>query len=163
MLWGTICVICLKAHVKSIQGVLGCQSGWCHEPGSYKACPNEAVTSFLCLHKRSVWNCPCLIWCCLPVFNYWEMASKQQQAFRKCVHPCPCYLMGGDTHVLHVACLGEEHARSALESTAMCFPCRYSDPAWRSFTVRALRLAFPRALVPLLLRHSEGCSPGVRK
>ncbi len=78
------------------------QSGWRHEPGSYKACPNEAVTSFLCLHKRSVWNCPCLIWCCLSVFNYSEMASMQQQAFRMCVHPCPRYLTGGDTHVLSV-------------------------------------------------------------
>ncbi len=28
----------------------------------------------------------------LSVFNYSEMASKQQQAFRMCVHPCPCYL-----------------------------------------------------------------------
>ncbi len=28
---------------------------------------------------------------------------------------------------------------------------------------RTLRLAFPRALVPLLPRHSEGCGPGVRK
>ncbi len=45
MLWGTLCVICLEAHMKSIQGVMGCQSGCRHEPGSYKACPNEAVTS----------------------------------------------------------------------------------------------------------------------
>ncbi len=44
--------------------------------GSYKACPNETVTSLLCLHKRSVWNWPCLIWCCLSVLNYSEMASK---------------------------------------------------------------------------------------
>ncbi len=50
------------------------------------------------------------------------MASKQQQAFRMCVHPCPHYLTGGDTHVLCVACLGEEHARSALES-ACCEHC----------------------------------------
>ncbi len=47
-------------------------------------------------------------------------------------------------------------------STAMCFPCERSDPAWRSFA-RTLRLAFPRALVPLLLRHGEGCGPRVRK
>ncbi len=33
-------MICLEAHVKSIQGVMGH-----HVPGSYKACPNEAVTS----------------------------------------------------------------------------------------------------------------------
>ncbi len=32
----------------------------------------------------------------------------------------------------------------------MCFPCRRSDPTWRSFA-RTLRLAFPRALVPLCL------------
>ncbi len=49
-----------------------------------------------------------------------------------------------DTHILSVACLAEEHARSALESTAMCFPCGHSDPTWRSFPMRALRLAFPR-------------------
>ncbi|CAM4528872.1 unnamed protein product [Leuciscus chuanchicus] len=41
------------------------------------------------------------------------MASKQQ--YRVCVHPCPRYLTGGDTHTLCVVCLGEEHAQSALE------------------------------------------------
>ncbi len=59
---------------------------------------------------------------------------------------------GGDTHVLCVACLGEEHARSALESTAMCFPCRHSDPAWRSFTMRALRLSFPQGTDPTVAK-----------
>ncbi len=43
------------------------------------------------------------------------MASKQQQVFRMCVHPCLRNLTCGDTHVLCVACLGEEYARSALE------------------------------------------------
>ncbi len=95
---------------------MGRQSGWRHELGSYKACPNEAVTNFLCLHKCYVWNCPCLIWCCLSVFNFSEMASKQQQAFRMCVHPCPRYFTGRDTHVLCVACLGEDRAWSALKS-----------------------------------------------
>ncbi len=50
-----------------------------------------------------------------------DMASKQQQAFRMCVHPCPHYLTGGDAHILCVACLGEEHAR-ALEG-ADCEHC----------------------------------------
>ncbi len=104
-----LCMISLEAHVKSIQGVIGTSERWCHEPRSYKACPNEAVTSFLCLHKRSVWNYPCLIWCCLSVIIISIMASKQQQGFRMCVHPCPHYLMGGDTHILCVVCLGEEH------------------------------------------------------
>ncbi len=36
---------------------MGRQRGWHHEPWIYKACPNEAVNSFLFLHKRSVWNC----------------------------------------------------------------------------------------------------------
>ncbi len=36
------------------------------------------------------------------------MVSKKCQAFRMYVHPCPRYLTGGDTHVLCVACLGEE-------------------------------------------------------
>ncbi len=40
----------------------------------------------------------------------------QQQAFRICVHSCQSYLTGGDTHVLCAACLGEEHAQSAIES-----------------------------------------------
>ncbi len=44
------------------------------------------------------------------------MTSKQQQALKMCVRPCPCYLTGGDTHILCVACLGEEHTQSALES-----------------------------------------------
>ncbi len=30
--------------------------------------------------------------------------------------------MGGDTHILRVACLGEEHAQSALESTQARVP-----------------------------------------
>ncbi len=50
------------------------------------------------------------------------MATKQQQAFRMCVPPCLHYLTGGDTHILCVACLGEEHAQSALES-AGCEHC----------------------------------------
>ncbi len=164
---GMLCMIWLE--VKSIQGVMGRQSGWRQEPGSYKACPNKAVTSFLCLHKRSVWNCPCLIWCCLSVFNYKaEMPSKQQQVFRMCVHPCPRYVTGwGCTRYLcclfgRGACTGQRTKALAM-STAMCFPCGLSDPAWRSFIMRVLRLAFPRALVPRLPRHSEGCSPVVRK
>ncbi len=66
------------------------------------------------------------------------MASKQQQAFKMCVHPCPRYLTGGDTHTLCVACLGEEHAQSALES-AGCEHCEV-------FPLRTLRsrLAFFR-------------------
>ncbi len=69
------------------------------------------------------------------------MASKQQQAFKICVHPCPRYLTGGDTHTLCVACLGEEHAQSALESAARehCEHCEV-------FPLRTLRsrLAFFR-------------------
>ncbi len=51
------------------------------------------------------------------------MASKQQQAFKMYVRPYPRYLTGGDTHILCVACLGEEHAQSALESTG----CEHCD------------------------------------
>ncbi len=56
------------------------------------------------------------------------MASKQQQAFKMCVHPCPRYLTGGDTHILCVACLGKEHSQSALESAG----CEHCDvlPLW---------------------------------
>ncbi len=82
-----------------------------------------------------------------------------------CVCRCPRCLNGwGYTHFC-VACLGEKHglrSRALAVSTAMCFARGRSDPAWRSFA-RTLRLAFPRALVPLLPRHSSGCGPGVRK
>ncbi len=50
------------------------------------------------------------------------MPSKQQQVFRMCVHPCPRYVTGGDAHVICVACLGEEHARSAHKG-AGCEHC----------------------------------------
>ncbi len=36
------------------------------------------------------------------------------------VRPCPRYLTGGDTHILCVACLGEERAQlNVLESTLL--------------------------------------------
>ncbi len=85
------------------------------------------------------------------------MACKLQKGFRMCVHPCLRYLTGGDTHILCVFGRG-----ACTVSTAMCFHCGRSNPAWHSFA-RMLRLTFPRALVPLLPRHSEGCGPGVRK
>ncbi len=37
-----------------------------------------------------------------------------------------------------------------------CASLADTDPAWCSFTMRALRLVFPRALVPLLPRQSKG-------
>ncbi len=81
-----------------------------------------------------------------------------------CVRPCPCYLTGGDTHILCIACWGEEHTQSAFENAG----CEHCDmltdaPIPPGVFSRTLRLAFPRALVPLLPRHSEGCGPGVRK
>ncbi len=41
--------------------------------------------------------------------------ESDKQHFRLCVHPCPCFITGGDTHGLYVAYLGPEHAWSALE------------------------------------------------
>ncbi len=46
--------------------------------------------------------------------------ASNNKLFRMCVRPCPCYLTGGDTHILCVACLGEEHVQSAVESTTIC-------------------------------------------
>ncbi len=107
--------------------------------GSYKACPNEAVTSLLCLHKRSVWNCPCLIWCCLSVLNYSEMASK--------LLVCPRYLTLEGAGCVHCDVLPSWTLRSRLAF----------------FHNEGAHLAFPGALVPLLPRLSGGYSPGVRK
>lgn len=47
------------------------------------------------------------------------MSSEQ---FRQCVHPCPRYISGTDTHQLCVHCLGVQHARAALEGAA-CSEC----------------------------------------
>lgn len=41
--------------------------------------------------------------------------------FKRCVHPCPWFLTGGDTHQLCVHCLGMQHARAALEGAACAY------------------------------------------
>ncbi len=82
-----------------------------------------------------------------------DVASKQRQAFRMCILLCPRYLMGGDTQIIVLPVweksMHGQRSRALAVSTAMCFPCGRSDPAWRSFA-RTVRLAFPRALVPRL-------------
>ncbi len=61
---------------------------------------------------------------CLIIFI--KMASgkheSDMQRFRLCVPPCPRFITSGDAHSLCVACLGAEHARSALEG-ADCPHC----------------------------------------
>ncbi len=64
-----------------------------------------------CVFISALCESVCHIWCCLSIFIAVVTASKQQQVFRMCVRPCPRYSTGGDTHILCVACLGEEHAR----------------------------------------------------
>ncbi len=51
--------------------------------------------------------------------QYIIMASGQ---FKRCVHPCPKFLTGGDTHQLCVHCLGVQHAQAAPEGvgTVLC-------------------------------------------
>ncbi|KAI2657343.1 Transposon Ty3-G Gag-Pol polyprotein [Labeo rohita] len=41
--------------------------------------------------------------------------NVSKPGFRACVPPCSRYISSGDTHALCVACLGAEHAASALE------------------------------------------------
>ncbi|KAL0148119.1 hypothetical protein M9458_056589 [Cirrhinus mrigala] len=41
--------------------------------------------------------------------------NVSKPSFRACVPPCSRYISSGDTHALCVACLGAEHAASALE------------------------------------------------
>ncbi len=102
---GTPCLISLEAHVKSIQGVLGRQSGWRPNQEAIKPAQTKLSLTF-CVFTGALCQSVCHIWCCLSIFIAVLMASKQQQAFMMCVLPCP---MGGDTHNLCVACLGEEH------------------------------------------------------
>ncbi|KAI2646866.1 Transposon Ty3-G Gag-Pol polyprotein [Labeo rohita] len=57
-----------------------------------------------------------------PLF-FWNSMSKKTEktknvgkpGFRACVPPCSRYISSGDAHALCVACLGAEHAASALE------------------------------------------------
>ncbi len=49
------------------------------------------------------------------------MASTSK-AFKKCVDPCPRYLLPVDTHNLCVFCLGKEHARDVLVGK-ICVHC----------------------------------------
>ncbi len=44
-----------------------------------------------------------------------ESQKSDKQRFKLCVPSCPRLIMGGDTHSLCVACLGAEHAQSALK------------------------------------------------
>lgn len=56
-----------------------------------------------------------------------------------------------------------QYSRVLAVSTVMCFPCGHSDPACRSFA-RSLRLAFPRAMVPLIavMGFANGSISGAR-
>ncbi len=138
-------------------GVMGRQKGWHHEPWIYKACPNKAVTSFLFLHKLSVWNC--LSYLVLSVITLtqrkqiWRASSNK---LLECAFVPARDLTGGDTHILCVACLGEEHAQSALEGT----DCEHCDVLPLQ-TLRS-RLAFFHKK-DATARVPRGYSPGVRK
>ena len=57
--------------------------------------------------------------------------TQKVNNFLKCVDPCPRFLSPGDTHEMSVFCLGEEHARDALEG-ASCANCE-------CFSMRTLR------------------------
>ncbi len=77
------------------------------------------------------------------------MASKQQQAFKMCVHPCPRYLTIHTFFVLPVwerSMHAQACSRALAVSTAMCFPCDL-DLAWRSFA-RAPGLRIPQGSGP---------------
>ncbi len=74
-------------------------------------------SAFLLFSKRSVSLCVLFGVVCHK--QYIVMASGQ---FKRCVHPCPRFLTGGDTHQLCVHCLGVQHARAALEGAA-CADC----------------------------------------
>ncbi len=70
-----------------------------------------------------------------------DMASKQQQAFRMCVFLCLRLSERVGIHTFFLLPVWERR-RALAVSTAMCFPCGRSDPAWHSLA-RTLRLAFP--------------------
>jgi hypothetical protein len=71
------------------------------------------------------------------------MASEQ---FKLCVHPCPRYITGGDTHQLCVNCLGVQHAWAALEGAA-CGDCE------------ALPMRVLRSRLALFDEHGQARAP----
>ncbi|MCI4377585.1 hypothetical protein PGIGA_G00205140 [Pangasianodon gigas] len=77
--------------------------------------------------------------------------GESGQRFRLCVPPCPRYITGRDTHSLCVACLGAEHAQSALEGAGCahceCLPLRALRSRWALFEEGALT-SVPRGAGP---------------
>ncbi len=106
----------------------------------YKSTCGEGSGSFCC----SV-NALCVYVLFTVVCPLYIMATGKQvsdkQRFRLCASHYPRFITGGDTHNLCIACLGAEHARSALEE-ADCPHCV-------RISMRSLR--FRRALSPVLL------------
>ncbi len=99
------------------------------------------------------------IYCCLSLI-YWEyiMATGKKQEsdkerFRLCASPCQRFIMGGDTHNLCVACMGAEHARSALEG-ADCPHClrlsMLTLRSWRALFEEGALSSAPRGSGPAL-------------
>ncbi len=90
----------------------------------YKSTWSEDNGSFCC--SVSALCVLCVIYCCL--YRIFIMAigkhESDKQRFRLCVPPCPRFIMGGDTHSLCFACLGVEHAQSALEGNSFLRPER---------------------------------------
>ncbi len=87
----------------------------------YKSTCGEGSGSFCC----SV-NALCVYVLFTVVCPLYIMATGKQvsdkQRFRLCASHCPRFITGGDTHSLCIACLGAEHAQSALEE-ADCPHC----------------------------------------
>ena len=77
------------------------------------------------------------------------MTSEQQ--YRKCAPPCTRYITGGDSHELCVACLGMQHAQSALEGVD-CVHCE-------RFPIRTLRSRRSLFEESGMLRAPQGSGP----
>ncbi len=106
--------------MKSIQGVIESSERVTNQE-AIKSAQTKLSLEF-CVFTSALCETVLVLFGVVCQYSLLVMASKQQQVFRMCVHPCPRYLTGGDTHILCVACLGEENARSALES-AGCEHC----------------------------------------
>ncbi|KAI2661633.1 Transposon Ty3-G Gag-Pol polyprotein [Labeo rohita] len=87
------------------------------------------------------------------------MSKKSQKTknvskpgFRACVPPCSRYISSGDTHALCVACLGAEHAASALERSDCphcdALPMRLLRSRKDLFSAEGSFISVPRGSVP---------------
>lgn len=85
----------------------------------YRLCPPISL-----LKEDAMFSDPCLIFgfvCFIGYIelNYSLLFAKHIMDFKKCIPPCSCFIVSGDTHSRCVKCLGIAHARVMSQPGSM--------------------------------------------